>query len=179
MQVETELFLSPLAPRFPKTTWTRKLEKTKDGWRLELAPKSPSINAVSGTFLKPALTRIDLAVGRNWVPTGATLGLDQGPIKEDGKVSFEFVDFAGKKRIEKIRSTLTSANLAIHPILRFQFAKHRGFLLIDRIVFGVPPGDLSPTLGRVMAGMSSPSALLFSDYKVKGKKKGKSKGKGK
>ena len=56
-------------------------------------------------------------------------------------------------------------------MLRFHFEKHKGFLLPARVVFEVPPGDLSPSLGRMMGRMGMPSALLFTGYKVKGKKK--------
>jgi hypothetical protein len=169
MQVETELFLSALSPRFPETAWKHEILDTKAGWRLVLTPKSSSVNAVEGDFLTPSVTRLELLVDRKGVPTRGVLGLD--PMKEDGEIVFEFVDVLGKKRIEKIRSTLKSANLTIHPELRFHFEKRKGFLLPARVVFEVPAGDLSPTMGRMMGGMRMQSALLFTDYKVKGKKK--------
>ena len=119
------------------------------------------------------MTRLELTVDRKGVPTGGLLGLEQGPMKEDGEITFEFADVAQKKRIDVIRSTLKSANLTIRPELRFHFETHKGFLLPARAVFDVPPGDLSPSLGRMMGGtgMRMQSALLFTDYKVKGKKK--------
>lgn len=177
MQVETELFLSPLSPRFPEKKWKREVEETEAGWRLTLTPKSSSVNAVATDFLTPAVTRIDLLVGEDGVPTGATLGLKQGPMDEEGDVAFEFADVDGKKRIATIRSTLKSANLTIHPVLTFGYDEQKGFLLPDRILFHVPPGDLSPSLG----GMGGPpgmggggdfldNVLLFTHYKVKGKK---------
>lgn len=170
--METELFLSPLSSRFPKSDWTRKVERTSDGWRLDLTPKSGSVSGKKGDILKPAVTRIELTVGKDGVPTGATLGLDQRLMREDGQATFHFVDCDGKKRIETIKNTLSSANLTIHPMLKFAFKAHKGFLLPEQIVFEVPPGNLSPTMGRMMGGMGgTPSALLFTKYEVKGRKK--------
>lgn len=178
MQLETELFLSPLSPRFPEKEWKREVEETDAGWRLTLTPKSSSVNAVATDFLTPAVKSVELAVGRDGVPTGATLDLQQGPMEEEGEVTFEFADVDGKKRIAAIKSTLKSANLTIHPVLTFTYDEQKGFPLPDQVLFHVPPGDLSPSLG----GMGGPpgmggaggfldTVLLFGDYKVKGRKK--------
>jgi hypothetical protein len=168
MQVETELFLSPLSPRFPETTWKREVEPTDSGWRLVLTPRSSSVNAAATDFLTPALTRLELLVDRDGTPSRGTLGLDLGPMKDEGAIAFEFEDVSGKKRIKAIRSTLTSANLTIHPVIRFDFAAQKGFPLLERVVFEVPSGDLSPTLGATLGG-SIASALLLTEYKVKGR----------
>jgi hypothetical protein len=167
MQVETELFLSPLSPRFPETAWKREGRETPKGWRLVLTPKSSSVNAAPSDFLTPSLTRLEIFVGRDGVPTHGILGLKLGSMEDNGEMKFEFVDIGEKKRIEVIRSTVTSANLTIRPKIRFHFKKQGGFLLPTQVVFEVPPGDLSPSLGGMMGGMSMPSALLFTKYKVK------------
>lgn len=164
VRFEVELFSSPLSARFNDDDFARTVVEEGEGWRLGLTPKR-RLGTEEPFFLRPVISKIDLSVGKDGVPTKATVRLDQGPMQETGTLEFEFAEQGKLRRIAKIKNTIASANLKIHPTLEFTYAPQGGLQLLERIVFRVALGELSPTMGRVVGG-DSVSGLIFDEFEV-------------
>ena len=163
MRLETDFLSTPLSKRFPESDYERVLEAEDEGWRITLTPTAPETDTAN-QGLTPTLTRIELLVGADGVPTGGVLGLASDPVPVTGAFWFDWKPEGSRKRLDRIRNTLTSANVTVHPSLTFLWAKQGDFLLPSSIESRVPGGDLSASLGGFgdMLG-----GLVFEKYAVR------------
>ncbi len=163
MRFELELFCSPLSRRFAEAEWDRVVDGDEYGWILDLTPKKPP----KGEPLRPVVTNVRLFLSEQRLPVRGMLALDQGEMGvENGTFELVFAEHGKRQRIERIENSITSANLRIQPALSFAWKQEGEFTLVERIDFGVPTGDLSPTMGRMMGG-STPTSLFFENYVVR------------
>lgn len=176
MRVEVELFRSPLSKRFTTELYDFGPMADANGeggnytFLLRFTPKV-ALGEGDPAPLNPIVTRIDLSVTLTTTGevsvTGGALALDQKIAQGDAAFECEFEPHGTLRRISKIKTHLSSFNLAIEPTLTFSYGPQGSLALPKSVVFQVPGGQLSGELGRMPGGGGMSSALFYDNFVVK------------